>query len=398
MARTDLGAQIYSVYKRTLKQAQEAEKKNASPEAIALYRKAAELMRQYADQSRFAEVRNQRKELADKLDEKVHTLEGYRAPHVAPVNTPPDNSSREVAGEDDYSSIIQSLIRKPNVSWKDIGGLEDTKNAIKSAYVMALAQKPTGVQIQAPRNMLLYGPPGTGKTTLAAATAGNLEATFFNVKVSDLLSKYFGESTKLVSALYYVARRMSPSVVYLDEFEALTPPRGSGESGAERRIVSTFLSELDGLESHGDTNFILTIGATNFPWLIDAGILSRFQGMKIYVPLPDDAARKAIFDIHLRRQGHQSLVSTEELVERSRGYSGREIEQLCQQAVLHMLRRVNPGMADLADHGLEAVRKHQLKAEGLSQEDIDSAYMQVPPGTRAELLQQYDEWVKNIDA
>jgi SpoVK/Ycf46/Vps4 family AAA+-type ATPase len=116
------------------------------------------------------------------------------------------------------------------------------------------------------------GPPGTGKTLLAAATAGNLEATFFNVKVSSLLSKYFGESTKLISALYSVARRLSPAVIFLDEFESLTPSRGSGESGSERRIVSTLLAELDGLQGKDDDSFVMTICATNLPWLLDLAI------------------------------------------------------------------------------------------------------------------------------
>jgi katanin p60 ATPase-containing subunit A1 len=186
---------------------------------------------------------------------------------------------------------VLSLIHKSDVQWGDIGGLEDTKDSIKSAYALALAQKPAGVQVSSWRNLLMYGPPGTGKTLLAAATAGNLEATFFNVKVSSLLSKYFGESTKLISALFSVARRLSPAVIFLDEFESLTPVRGSGESGAERRIVSTLLAELDGLQAKDDTGFVLTICATNLPWLLDLAILSRFQ-RRIYVPLPDPDARR----------------------------------------------------------------------------------------------------------
>ena len=289
------------------------------------------------------------------------------------------------------------LIEESSIRWSDIGGLESTKQAIKSAYGLAVARKPKGVRIEAWRNLLLFGPPGTGKTLLAAATAGSLDATFFNVKVSNVLSKYFGESSKLISALYSTARRLSPAVIFLDEFEALTPPRGEGESGAERRIVSTLLAELDGLASKDEENYVLTIGATNLPWLLDSAILSRFQ-KRIFVPLPDAEARRSILEIHLTKRGHKTRLPIPKLVERTEGYSGREIEQVCQTAITSMTQRANPSLMDVVDRGQAALREYEIKVEPISEEDFVVAFSQIHPATDAALVRRHLEWQKKAEA
>lgn len=396
MSPVDLSASIYAEYKRARKRAEEAERRGAPVEAAAAYRQAAELMRRYAQYAQDASIRQQRLKRADALDEIAARMEGIviGSQRSADRKSP---QSDEPVGEDDYEAEVLSLIQRTNVRWEDIGGLEETKAAIKSAYGLALARKPKGVIISGWRNMLLFGPPGTGKTILAAATAGNLDATFFNVKVSSLLSKYFGESTKLISALFAVARRLCPSVIFLDEFESLTPPRGSGESGAERRIVSTLLAELDGMATIEDDSFVLTIGATNVPWLLDIAILSRFE-RRIYVPLPDSEARKAILEIHLTRRGHSSAVPLSELVWRTDGFSGRDIEQLCQFAIMNMTRRTNPDLLKVVDKGQEAIRDYEIRVETLTADDFHSAFEQVHPVTTAEMLRRYQDWMKQMEA
>jgi katanin p60 ATPase-containing subunit A1 len=212
-----------------------------------------------------------------------------------------------------------------------------------------------------------------------------------------MLSKYFGESTKLISALYTVARRLSPSVIFLDEFESLTPPRGSGESGAERRIVSTFLAELDGLATKDEQCFVLTMGATNLPWLLDSAILSRFE-KRIYVPLPDEAARQTILEIHLTRRGHRSLVDLGTLARRTAGFSGREIEQVCQTAVARMTVRANPDLLAIVDKGQEAIRDYELRVEPLTEADFRDAFEQVRPITTAAMLKRFEEWMQQAEA
>jgi len=392
----DLSASIYAQYKRARKRAEEAVRRGATAEAAVTYRHAAELMRQYAEYTRDAVVKKQRLKRAEAHTQMANQLDSLPPSRLMPA-MPVAAKSAEPAGETDYEAEVLGLIEESSIRWSDIGGLESTKQAIKSAYGLAVARKPKGVRIESWRNLLLFGPPGTGKTLLAAATAGSLDATFFNVKVSNVLSKYFGESSKLISALYSTARRLSPAVIFLDEFEALTPPRGEGESGAERRIVSTLLAELDGLASKDEENYVLTIGATNLPWLLDSAILSRFQ-KRIFVPLPDAEARRSILEIHLTKRGHKTRLPIPKLVERTEGYSGREIEQVCQTAITSMTQRANPSLMDVVDRGQAALREYEIKVEPISEEDFVVAFSQIHPATDAALVRRHLEWQKKAEA
>ena len=395
----DLSGSIYTLYKDARKKGDKARKRGADEQAAKHYYSAARWLRSYADSAVTPEIRKERLKRADQLMELARGLAG-QAPAPAksvrpePVGKPAAQPEPQ-AGEDDYEEEVLQLIHKSDVKWDQIGGLEDTKDAIKSSYALALAKKPDGVQVSSWRNLLLYGPPGTGKTLLAAATAGNLEATFFNVKVSSLLSKYFGESTKLISALYSVARKLNPAVIFLDEFESLTPSRGSGESGSERRIVSTLLAELDGLQGKDDDSFVMTICATNLPWMLDLAILSRFQ-RRIYVPLPDPDAREAILDIHLKRKGHRSQVGIKELVDRTDGFAGRELEQVGQIAINNMIRRANPDLLSVVDQGLGELCAYQLRVEPLTSSDFETAFSQIKPLADKKVVQRYEVWQTDV--
>jgi katanin p60 ATPase-containing subunit A1 len=400
----DLSGSIYAEYQKAIKRAEAAMKRGATHEAASAYRQCAELYRQYAVSSSDPAIRRQRLERADLYAETARRLDKGPTDTAAASlqqGRPPKSAVAVQASEnstsDDYESEVLNLLQQSHIRWEEIGGLEDTKRAIKLAYALALAPRPKAIKIPIWRTMLLFGPPGTGKTLLAAATAGNLEASFFNVKVSNLLSKYFGESSKLITALYAVARRNSPAVIFLDEFESLTPPRGSGESGAERRIVSTLLAELDGLATKDDDSFVLTMGATNVPWLLDDAILSRFQ-KRIYVPLPDEPARRAILEIHLIRRGYKLDIPLEELVKHSEGYSGREIEQFCQLAITNMIDRLNQDLIARVDKGLEAVRGGtELTVKPLNDLDFSWARKQVKPVASPDMLKRYSTWQKQVD-
>jgi vacuolar protein-sorting-associated protein 4 len=186
-------------------------------------------------------------------------------------------------------------------------------------------------------------------------------------------------------------------VIFLDEFESLTPPRGEGESGAERRIVSTLLSELDGLATKDEENYVLTIGATNLPWLLDSAILSRFQ-KRIFVPLPDAEARRSILEIHLTKRGHKTKMPIPKLVERTEGYSGREIEQVCQTAITSMTQRANPGLMEVVDRGQAALREYEIQIEPISEEDFVVAFSQIHPATDAALVRRHLDWQKKAEA
>jgi len=244
---------------------------------------------------------------------------------------------KERAGFKQY--IRETVMRKEKEnlpSWDDIGGLEDVKDVIKKSVVIGIIEnKPKA--IEAWNTILFYGPPGTGKTLMAAAVAKNIDATFFDVKVSQLLSKYYGESPKIMSALFEVAREEAPSVVFIDEFDSIALSRGADIDEESRRGLSTLLAELDGLGSKAsDKEFVLVIAATNTPDAIDEAIMSRF-GKKIEIPLPDYEACKEILRIHTERKGVG--LEDDSLYDKLARYcvehemSGRDIKFMCTEAI-----------------------------------------------------------------
>ncbi len=215
---------------------------------------------------------------------------------------------------------------------------------------MAVAKRPKDVTIDTVGNVLLYGPPGTGKSLLAAAVSNGLQATFFNVSTAKLLSKWFGESPRLISTLFTTARLRAPAVVFIDELEALFPSREADTSGAERRVVSTLLAELSGVSTSGQAPTVFTIGATNAPWLMDAAALSRFS-RRIHVPLPDEDARRAILEIHLTKKGHRLEFPVHRLIEATEGFSGRQLAHVAAATVERMVAQSNPDLADVVARG-----------------------------------------------
>jgi len=388
----DLSASYYDQYQRALRQAKKAMADGDGDRAAGYYRLAAKYMDKYANCVSSARIQSSLREQGAQLWQLAEQAAKGQLPSP-PVSEMTDVRMPRGEDGDDLDQRIQALIQRSSVSWDDIAGLNETKREIKTAYALTVARKPAGIELTAPRTMLLYGPPGTGKTLLAAATSNGLDATFFSVKVGDVLSKYFGESSKLVGALYAEARRRAPAVIFLDEFDAISRARGGGgESGAERRLLSTLLAELDGLDTKDDPAFVLTVAATNRPWDLDSAVRSRFA-REVYVPLPDEPARRRILEIHLKEKGHKIRVPYEELAARTEGYSGREIAQMCEQAAAHMVGRVNPGLEGVVDQGREAVAKYQIKVEPLRAEDFDAAFDAVgePETTEAD-LQKFVRW------
>lgn len=390
--------------KKALTRAKEAYEKKDYPTAASAYDKAAELMSRFAEQAigREAETRRKRKAIEYRETAKKLRDGEYGEPEPETKVGRKDSDPPKAPGSE-FRDQISGLIHHSNVGWTDIGGLDETKEEIKFALGMTLARPPKGVSIAAWTKILFYGPPGTGKTLLAAATSNAVRSTegvasvFFNVKISNILSKFFGESSKMVGELYGMARDASPSVVFLDEFESICGRRDSGDSGAERRILSTILSELDGLDQKGRSDlYVLTIAATNRPWDLDPAVLSRFE-KKVLIPLPDAEARKAILHIWLVKRGFESEVSFDDLSAMTEGYSGREIERFCKQTVNQMIQDVNAKVPELVDQGLDKVRSYTLRVRKLTAAEFERSRRMITPQTTAEEMRKYVEWKEYME-
>lgn len=377
----DLSRSLYRACLRARRRADELRQAGQPAEAAEAYRQAAGLQRRYAGYAFSAAERARRLAQAEGL--------------AALAERPADAAGRETGelSDDDRQlrDRAESFIIRSDVTWERIGGLADVKRQLRLAYGLAVARKPAGVEIDPVRSVLLFGPPGTGKTLLAAAVSGQLGATFFSVGASRLLSKWFGESPRIVSAVYDAARRRAPSVVFIDELEALLSSREAAASGAERRVLATLLTELSGVADADDAPVVFTLGATNAPWLMDEAALSRFA-RRVYVPLPDADARRAVLEIHLTRRGHELACDLADLVAASDGLSGRQIAHVAARAVEAMVAEANPHLAETAGPGAPDPAGRPLRTRPLRRDHFEQALAATRPDTSPAALRRYRQW------
>ncbi len=306
-----------------------------------------------------------------------------QSPGEKPGPNTGDGGSKD---ESDGSFDASSLISSSSVRWDDIGGLDEVKRLVKETVVIAGLKKPDAIRPW--KGILLFGPPGTGKTMIAAAAAGSLHATFYDVKADRVLSKYFGESSKLVASLYDSARSEAPSIVFIDEFDALGSARGEGTSEATRKLLSSLLTEMDGLQDKKTDRLLLTMAATNTPWDLDPAILSRFP-RRIYVTLPDAVSCEAIIRLHTKGLGTVQLDAAT-LAERCVAmlYSGRDVQNLCQQAIWTMIHEENPRMDELADLPFDELKERVLVTRDITNADFEEAFGKIRSPVRKEDLEQ----------
>ena len=384
--KVDLSGVLSGELDRIRKEYEEAKSAGDMDLARQKARNVADLLRQMAQST------PARQTYFNKIAVKWEAIaEGRPVPHPATSGyTATESSGDSVDEEEGFRNKADSLITKSDVTWNDIGGLERVKRLMMETVVIAGLQKPAAIKPW--KGVLLFGPPGTGKTLLASAAAGSLQATFYDVKSESVLSKYFGESSKLISALYDSARDHAPSIVFIDEFDALSQARGDNTSEATRKVLSSILTHLDGLQDKKSDRLLLTLAATNTPWELDTAVLSRFP-RRIYVTLPDKDACAEIMAIHMKELDVKKLdlpVLAEECVERR--YSGRDLQNLCQQAMWHMIHDKNQNLHKLAELPFADLQKRKLKVRPLQREDLDEAFDRIrSPVTKAD-LKRFDDW------
>ncbi len=237
------------------------------------------------------------------------------------------------------SAMREVLVEIPNITWDDVGGLAEIKQELKEVveWPLKFPEAFTALGVKPPQGILLYGPPGTGKTLMAKAVAKQCESNFILVKGPELLSKWVGESEKAVRKVFKRARQTSPTIIFFDEIDSLAPKRGmSSDSNVTERVVNQLLTEMDGLE---DLTNVVVIAATNRPDILDTALLrpGRFDRI-IHIPVPDFDARKAIFAVHTKPMPLASDIDLDYLAEKTEGYVGADVESICREAAIFMLR------------------------------------------------------------
>ena len=252
--------------------------------------------------------------------------------HEAPGDGP---RLRVLANDDTDQSEVERLIQppQPEVTFADVGGLDEIKTQIEKRIILPF-QKPAlfaKFKKKAGGGILMYGPPGCGKTLLARATAGQCKATFLNIAIDDVLDMWIGESERKLHALFEKARATTPAVMFFDELEALAGKRQYTREATSSKLVSQFLSEMDGFVKNNAG--VLILAATNVPWAIDPAFRrpGRFDRV-LFVPPPDRPARVSILKILLSGRPTAEGLNLDEIAGKTSGFSGADLENLVDTA------------------------------------------------------------------
>ncbi|MFX0019445.1 MAG: CDC48 family AAA ATPase, partial [Candidatus Hermodarchaeota archaeon] len=268
------------------------------------------------------------------------------------------------------SALREVLIQQPKETWDDVGGLEDAKQQLREVIEWPLKYPELYKHLNSkpPNGILLFGPPGTGKTLLAKALAHESEVNFISVKGPEFLSKWVGESEKAVRETFRKARSAAPCIIFFDEVDAIAGLRGRfASSEVTEQVVSQLLTEMDGME---DLKDVILLAATNRPELLDPALLrsGRF-GRHIEIPMPDLETRKEIFKIHLRNKPLANNVNIDKLAEDLDGYTGADIQAICEETTLLTIRNAVP----LINEKKQKIQEYNNQLEQLKNEQSTSS-------------------------
>ncbi len=296
--------------------------------------------------------------------------------------------------ENDFEELVMK--EKPDVTWAEVIGLDDAKNALRESIIYP-TKRPDLFPLGWPKGMLLYGPPGTGKTMLAAATANEMDGYFINVDASSMMSKWLGEAEKNVSKLFVMARKYAekegkPVILFVDEVDSLLGSRTS-EVGGEVRTKNQFLTEMDGVNSKGKNLMLYVIGATNKPWSLDWPFLRRFQ-KRIYVSLPTQEARESLFEQYTAPLRKNIRVHSTDLAKLFDGYSASDIKDVCQAAQIKTVHEIFKS----PDYHEPIEGEEPIQPRELTTTDFKEIMARRKPSVSTEMIRAYHKWSEEFKA
>jgi transitional endoplasmic reticulum ATPase len=289
------------------------------------------------------------------------------------------------------SAMREVFVEVPDITYDDVGGLEEVKQDLVEAVEWPLDYPEVfeTLDTEPPKGVLTYGPPGTGKTLLAKAVANASDSNFISVKGPELLNKYVGESEKGVREVFKKARQNAPTVIFFDEIDSIAPERGgSMDTQVTERVVSQLLTELDGIE---ELKNVKVIAATNRPDRIDKALLrpGRLDSL-VEVPVPDEEARREILEIHTRGSPLADGVDLSDIAARTGGYTGSDLEALARVASMNAMRDF---LGSVEDGEIETSVGNVL----ITEEDFEKALSEVSASLDEDDMEKYERMAEEVD-
>ncbi|XP_015054804.2 katanin p60 ATPase-containing subunit A1-like [Solanum pennellii] len=284
------------------------------------------------------------------------------------------------------------LDTNPGVKWDDVAGLSEAKRILQETVVLPLFMPEYFQGIRRPwRGVLMFGPPGTGKTLLAKAVATECGMTFMNISCSSLCGNWYGESDRLTWCLFELARAHAPTMIFIDDIDSLCSVRGSAtEHETSRRLMSELLVQIDGLNNSNSTSgkMVTLLAATNFPGNLDEALRRRLE-KRIYIPLPDFETRKELIQINLKSIELASEVDIEQVAQKTEGYSGDDLTNICRDASLNGMRQKIAGKT--IDEIKNILKSEMLKIP-VTMEDFLEAVDKIKPTVSSGDIQRHEKW------
>ena len=326
------------------------------------------------------------------------------------VLKPPPSFSGSVELRDLARTISRDIYTSnPDVRFRDVSGLDEAKRLLREAVVMPVKFPQFFHGLLRPwRGILLYGPPGTGKTMLAKAVATECGTTFFNISASSVVSKWRGDSEKLVRVLFELARHHAPSTIFMDELDAVMSSRdgggvhsGGGDHESSRRLKTELLVQLDGL-NRDEGELVFLLAATNLPWELDPAMLRRLE-KRILVGLPSEAARARMMERYLAPHAVAADVSLRDLAAGTDGYSGADVMLLCKESAMRPLRRLMDRLMTSEDSDEPSVESTdddgaEVRVGEITRDDVAGALAATRPTQTDAHARRYEEWTRSFGA